>query len=430
MKQRASVVALVGVVAGLVAGLGGCYGGRAAGEGAVCEEPALPCRPYFACVSGRCVPAPGSPTDGGVDTADVRPGVDGPTDAPADVGATDAPAAPETTAGSDASEDAPPASDRTAPSSPLPDWYDPAIPPRAFVLTVRTGGTLWLQSSSLGSLYVDGPPWTVARDLQKVVGPIGTVDDAAIQAFGGGLSVVARTGSRLHETRLRAGAWSPWTEAADNVASAGLANVEGHLRLCLVTAGGSVTVGPSRLDDGAPPVQAPVEAGEVGGVGPTFRKISCAGLGSDLEIVALDVAGRLWHATQKPGSWLPLRRVANASDLALIDADVVSAAGALHVLGSTRDTQFHAARSSDGTWAIFRDVEQAIGQDPGGTVLAGAEASAFTEVLWFQINGVGDLHMAVRYRFPLDPYQLVDGPGIANVAATVGVLPDPFRPSN
>ena len=393
---------------GLVfAAFSGCYGGQSAGEGASCEEPALPCRQFFACVSGRCVPAPASsPVDSGMEVSEA-----GPADAPVIPDAD--PPKP------DLRIDATPAD--TADTSSLPGWYEPAVPPRVFVLTVTAGGGLWLQTSNLGSLFVDEPPWTEPKDLQKIVGQIGAVEDAAIQTVGSELTIIARTGTAVQETRLRGGVWSPWTVINDNAASAGLANVEGRLYSCLVTSTGVTMIGTRQADDRwtfepAPP-----------GALFTFRKIDCTGLGAGLEIVALDDNGRLYHSARKPDSWPTFSRVTNATDLSLIDVDATASTGSLHVFGSSRLTQYHAARAPDGVWATFRDVEMAGGRDPDGMVVAGAETSAFTEVLWFQVNSLGQLWLSIRFRYPLAEFERIDGPsatrpGIVNVAATVGLV--------
>ena len=67
MALRARPIARGLLIVGVtIALLGACHGARPAGNGTRCD-PATPCRPYFACVDGRCVPVPPADSDAGPD---------------------------------------------------------------------------------------------------------------------------------------------------------------------------------------------------------------------------------------------------------------------------------------------------------------------------------------------------------------------------
>src|SRR5262249_33608977 len=152
--------------------------------------------------------------------------------------------------------------------------------------------------------------------------------------------ILALRGTETFLASVRDGNWKAWQTVADNVRAIALANLEGCLWACLVAPNGRLRL-MSRGDDGAWQDYGDVmdQASIPGGDAPAgIIQLDCTGIGSNLEILALDMAGHLWHATKGAAGWSPFRRMPEAGDTAFIDVDSCNAAGDLHILASIQST--------------------------------------------------------------------------------------------
>jgi len=389
-------------VLSLTALLGACHHnqeGRA--EGAACEDTSQ-CVGHLACVSHRCASFAGNPPES--DAAPPSPDAS-PDQAP--------PLAPDAASALDTAPDLAPSAPDLAPDQ-APAITDAGLPPRGepaelplqYTFLVTADGHLLQNVNVLGS-RLPGEGFTRAlTDIGAAIGGIPRIDEVEAQAIGLEMNVMARAGSDASVASRRGGAWSRWSKVASGVRAMGLANLEGTLVACLVDENGRLKLS-SRTGEGwSEPRDLTGEVSAVeGGEGvPVLTKVDCAGLGRDLEVVALDGEGHLWHATRKPAEWVRLHRVAGASNLTFRSVSASNAVGALHILGATPTTQYHAARSGTGEWTTFDDLERQGAIDPGGTVVAGSQASCFSEVWWTQVTSTGTMWISFKLRDVLIPF--------------------------
>jgi hypothetical protein len=309
------------------------------------------------------------------------------------------------------------------------DRGEPNVPPTLYIAATTDNNGLWLFDVPIGSITDLGSNFPPPVDVLAEAGPIGLVDDVEIQSVGPEVFVIARVGSNAHNASVRGDAWTAWQPVATDVNEMALANVDGYLWACLIGANGRLRL-MSRRADGAWQDHGDVmEAASIpGGEAPAgLNKVECTGVGSDLDVYALDTVGHLWNATKAASGWSPFRRVLAAGDGVYSDVDTCNAAGDLHVLLSTTTLQYHAIRPANGSLSGFRDVEWAGGVDPMGNIVAGAEASLLSEVEWLQLNSLGEIWISTRFRCCAGPYQRFaavspSGRPFASLSAT-GVLP-------
>jgi hypothetical protein len=310
------------------------------------------------------------------------------------------------------------------------DLGEPNVPPTLYIAASTDNKGLWLFAVPFASIdTASAPPSPV--DVLAQAGPLGLVDDVEIQSVGAEVFVLARVGSNASVASVRGDTWREWQPVAADVNEMALANVEGYLWACLVGGNGRLRL-MSRGDDGAWQDHGDVmeQASIPGGDAPMgLIRVECTGMGSDLEVFAIDTYGHLWNATRGARGWSPFRRDAAAGKLpyTYTDVDASNAGGDLHVLISTTTTQYHASRPANGSWSGYTDVEWAGQIDPMGNVVAGAEASLLTEVEWLQLNSLGEIWISTRYRCCADPYQRLaimapSGRPFASLSAS-GVLP-------
>jgi hypothetical protein len=382
---------------------GACHrgeGGRA--EGAACDE-TNQCAGELACVSNRCVFSRGNML---VPDAAPAPEAAAPDQA--------APLSADAEAARDMAPDlsaSPPdlAADlATAADAGPPPRGEPAELPLQFIFLVTADGHLMLNLNVLGS-RLPGETFTRAlTDLGAAIGGIPRIDEVEAQAVGLEMNVMARAGRDVSVASRRGTTWSHWSPVASGVKAMGLSNHDGALVACLVDENGRLRLSTRGAGDSwTEPRDITDEASAPAGQGEraaAFTKVDCAGIGRDLEVAALDGEGRLWHATQKPAGWLSLHRLAGAGNLAFKAVSASNAVGALHILGTTQITQYHAARSGTGEWTAFDDLEGLGKVDPGGTAVAGSQASCFSEVWWTQVTSAGNMWISFRLRDVLIPF--------------------------
>ena len=274
-----------------------------------------------------------------------------------------------------------------------PDLAEPITPPIIFVAATADDGGLWLfevPSPSVGSIVANLAP---AIDvLAKAGGGLTRVDDAEVQGLGRQVFILARTGTTAHVASVRDGSWTAWQPLATDVSAMALANWGGSLWACLVGDNGRLRL-MSRAGDGIWQDQGDVmdQASIPSGDAPAgLLKVDCTGIGSDLQVFALDRMGHLWQTTKGAAAWIPFRRVVEAGDAEFVDIDTCNAAGDLHVLASLLHTQWHEVVPANGAPTGFSDIERHTG-DPMGSVVAGALASMLTEVEWMQLNSLGEI---------------------------------------
>jgi hypothetical protein len=398
----------------LLALLGGaCHrgdGGRA--EGAACDETSQ-CGVNLACVGNRCVFSRGNML-----VPDAAPGLEAAPDQAAPL-SLDAQAAPDTA--SDLGASPPDLAPDVAPPADAgpPARGEPAELPLQFIFLVTADGHLMLNVNVLGS-RLPGETFTRAlTDLGATIGGIPRIDEVEAQAVGLEMNVMARAGRDVSVSSRRGTTWSRWSPVASGVKAMGLANHDGALVACLVDENGHLRLAARGAGDvWSEPRDITVEAAappEQGERAATFSKVDCAGIGHDLEVVALDGEGRPWHATNKPTGWVSLHRLAGAGTLSFKAVSASNAVGALHILGTTPTTQYHAARSGTGAWTAFDDLELLGRIDPGGTAVAGSQASCFSEVWWTQVTSAGAMWISFRLRDVLIPFWSEQpAPSIAN----------------
>jgi hypothetical protein len=389
---------------------GACHhsdGGRT--EGSACDESSQ-CAGHLVCAANRCASYPGN-----VLLPDAAP----PTDAGPDQSAPDAQAASD--GAPDLASSAPDLGpDQATPMDVgLPPRGEPAELPQQYIFLVTADGHLNLNVNVLGSRL---PGETFSRalsDLGSIIGGIPRIDEVEAQGVGLEMNVMVRAGRDVSVASRRGTAWSHWSPVGSGVRAMGLANHEGTLVACLVDENGHLKLasrGPgdawTEARDITDEAAAPAGQGERAA---TFTKVDCAGIGPDLELVALDGEGRLWHATRKPAEWLRLHRLTGAGSLTFRAVSASNALGALHILGTTQTTQYHAARSGTGEWTSFDDLERLGAIDPGAAPVAGSQASCFAEVWWVQVTSAGNMWLSFRLRDVLIPFWSEQpAPSVAN----------------
>jgi hypothetical protein len=279
-----------------------------------------------------------------------------------------------------------------------PDAAEPAAPPTLFVAATTDLGALWLYALQVGSVEELTPRLSSIDVLAKAGAP-GAVKDVEIQSLGSEVVILGRVGPNVHVASVRGDAWTGWRMLASDIQAMGLANVDGSVWSCLVGQDGHLRL-MSRGSEGRWEDHGDVmdQASIAGGESPDgITKLDCTGIGSALEVFALDRAGLLWRAAKTASTWIPFRRVPEAGNYAYVDVDTCNAGGDLHVLLSETGTQYHAVRPSGGNLSGFSNVEQ-FG-DPMGSVVAGAEASLYTDVEWLQLNSLGEIWFSSRAHF-------------------------------
>jgi hypothetical protein len=427
-----------------------CRGGALYGTGTACDE-RTPCRAPLVCVVDRCQGTDGAVADtaGGFDrdiadtggSADsVVPDMAGRTDHNADAtgdsgeevpdaaddadanGRVDVATETHVDVGVDAADDGPSGDGPTGSDAEPPP---PQQPPVVLVFATADNGRLWLIQGPVSSLLDPVINHAPAMDVSEQFGSIGPLDDVEAQGVGHDVDVLAQLGTTIYLASARGPDRLPWRKVADDVLAMGLADRGGQLWACLVDTSGHLRLA-TLLGTGSWQDQGDVmgEATGSGDAPQTLRKVDCAGVGSDLEILALDESGSAWQATKGGAAWNPFARFAPAGALVFQDVDVGESFGELHVLLSTRSEQFHAARASDGTWYGLGDVERSVG-DPSGEVLAGAMTVVGSEIEWLQVNSYGEIWLSSRMRIDPYPYQLLvpfapDGHRFVTVAAATG----------
>jgi hypothetical protein len=386
----------------LLALLGGaCHrgdGGRA--EGAACDETSQ-CGVNLACVGNRCVFSRGNML-----VPDAAPELEAAAPDQAAPLSLDAQAAPDAapdlgTSPPDLAPDVAPAADAGPPPR-----GEPAELPLGFGFLVTADGHLMMNVNVLGSRLPGETINFVLSDLGATIGGIPRIDEVEAQGVGLEMNVMARAGRDASVASRRGTTWSRWSPVASGVKAMGLANHEGRLVACLVDENGRLKLATRGAGDAwSEPRDITEEAAAPAGQerAATFTKVDCAGIGPDLEVVALDGEGRVWHATSKPGGWSSLHRLGGASNLVFKAVSASNAVGVLHILGTTPTTQYHAARATGG-WTNFDDLESLGRVDPGGTAVAGSEASCFTEVWWLQVTSAGDMWISTTLRDVLIPF--------------------------
>jgi hypothetical protein len=346
--------------------LAGCDRGRLAGVGVTCG-PTNACASFLVCVAGRCQPP--SPRDAEAGPDEPVPDANAPRDPP------DVPAArPE-----------------------------PNDLPRVFSFALTSAGQLWMQAGTVNTRLPTQDPGASLANLADVVpGPgIGPADDVETQAIGPEVNVLARAFGVAYVTSLRGKIWTPWSPLTSSVRTMGLANLGGALAACLVDSDGRLRLGTrsaagiwTELRD---VTDAAMPAKDEGEAPRPFIKIDCAGFSDTLELVGIDETHALWSAAVRAGDWRRWERVESAKVKTFRDADASNAVGVLHVLASTVDTQYHLARAPGGSWApVLADVQELTAYDPPGTVVAGAQASVFTDLVWSQVTSAGKIWGAFR----------------------------------
>jgi hypothetical protein len=428
--------------------LAGCHDGDHHGLGTACD-PSSGCRLPLVCVAGVCAlpdaavdTSTETSSDVSADTTNDRDSAmksDGESEAPidavldgADGGSTDVIDGASDTSSSDTAGDASDgpvtdasddAADGGEPDGPSPDGMkmdtappdsgaaadggpkgDPNHPPVIHVFATTQNRRLWLMSAPLGSLHGPENRTTAPLDVSARAGSIGPIDDVEAQSIENELNALARQGSDVFATSVIDQNWTPWLKVGTGVRAMALANVRGQLWACLAGSTGRLrlmvrqSVGWQDLGDVMDEASVPANA-------PTaLSKLDCVGMGDDLEIFALDDRSHLWRATKTGTGWVPFREVTDAIARGIMDIDVANAAGELHVLGSTRTTQYHGIIDTDGKWSGLDDVESINGDDPGGEVVAGATTSLLTEVDLIEILNDGAIWINPRFRFTLAGY--------------------------
>jgi hypothetical protein len=126
-----------------------------------------------------------------------------------------------------------------------------------------------------------------------------------------------------------------------------------------------------------------IESQEQNDPGP-FIAVGCGGAGTDLQVVALDRNGQMWHTIRNAdGTWTPefgLVESQEQNDPGPFTAVACAGVGdTLHVVGLSQDGQlWHTIRNADGTWqSTYGLIESQEQNDPG----------QFTDVA---CGGVGD----------------------------------------
>jgi hypothetical protein len=278
-----------------------------------------------------------------------------------------------------------------------PPRGEPSELPLQFMFLVTSDGHLMLNLNVQGSRL---PGETFTRgltDLGATIGGLARIDEVEAQGIGLEMNLMARAQGNVSIASRRGSTWTRWTPVASGVRAMGLANHDGSLVACLADEAGRLKLATRGAGDGWGEVRDITdEASAPAARAATFTKVDCAGLGHDLEVVALDGEGRLWHATRTPTGWRPFELFPGATGRTFRSINASNSFGVLHLLGGTQTTQYHTARSFTGEWIPFEDIEQRGAMDPGGTVVAGGQAASFFDVWWTQVTSAGDLWISVR----------------------------------
>jgi hypothetical protein len=370
------------------------------------------CNEGRVCTAGRCQapadaaaqeesPDAGDPDRAAADQASLDLDLDGGADGDLDTGGDRAIDIAD--AENDGGRDADAITDAAPPSLEPSPRGEPSELPVFYTFLLSAEGRLWLEANVLGSRL---PGETFSRDLtnlsQTIPGGIGLIDDVEAQGVGLEMNVIVRTAGGLSVARRREQVWSPWELIAPRGRAMGLANLEGQLVACVVGSDGSLRLG-TRTPSGAwtafVDVTDDASLPASSGARPAgFKKVDCAGIGPALEVIVVDGAGRLWHATKMPSAWIRFHAIENIGDRSFTEVSVSNSVGALHVLATTPDTQYHIARSGTGGWTQLVDLENLdVGRvDPGGRILSGSEGGTFSTVWFAQITSAGDLWIGAR----------------------------------
>jgi hypothetical protein len=432
-----------------------CHPGTAAGPGTTCDQQS-PCRPPLVCRDGLCTLADAgnvsgsAGSDGGdaannrddasSDTAgndmataaidglndvdDARPDADADR---AEVGREDAPG--DLTA--DASTDAP---DQDGPTDGTntdgnKGVAEPDHLPSLVVVAATDLGDVWFFELPVDSIDSTTPGGTAMMDLTDAAGAVGFAADVEAQATGQIVHVLARVGATIYATSLDNRSWTAWEHVADDVSAMGLANLSGEPWACLVGTDGRLRLAHRQaagawqnLGDVMNEASAPTNLGEAPR---QLAKVDCAGVGPNLEIMALDQNGQVWDAVKRPAAWSLFARLAIAEGMTFLDVDVNNESGSLDLLATSGTDQYHAIRDVGGMWSGLGKVRTAY--DPVQTILAGGQAAFLLEDQWLQLFDTGEIWTTTRFQIGHRPFDLFvdhapDGHPFRSVAATA-VLP-------
>jgi hypothetical protein len=188
-----------------------------------------------------------------------------------------------------------------------------------------------------------------------------------------------RTGQMWHTIRYTNGTWAPaygLVEGQEHnnpgpFAAASCAGVGSDMQLVGLSADGQMWHTIRYANGSWAPNYGLVEGQEHNDPGP-FTDVSCAGVGSDMQLVALSQDGQMWHTIRYAnGSWAP--------NYGLVEGQeqnepgpflTVSCAGVgpdMQLVGLSQDGQmWHTIRYANGTWApVFGLVEGQEQNNPG-----------------------------------------------------------------
>jgi hypothetical protein len=194
------------------------------------------------------------------------------------------------------------------------------------------------------------------------------------------LTATTSQGGLWHTIRQEDGSWQPFFGDVKGVES----NDPGRFTdtACAGTRGGMHLVGLTRdggmwhtvrFADGTgwQPSFGDVKAQESNDPG-HFSSVGCAGVGGELQVVALTNDGKMWHTIRHAdGSWQPAFgdvKAQESNDPGYFTAvGCAGVNGELHVVGLTDDGRmWHTIRHADGSWQpFFGDVKAQESNDPG-----------------------------------------------------------------
>ena len=306
-----------------------------------------------------------------------------------------------------------------------------------FVFATTDIGSIWLLKVLAGSVAGPGGSiFSVASDSVQIMdvtaraGANSPADDVETQAIGQVVHLLVQQGTDVYATSVNGDSWAVRQHVASGMLAMGLANLDGEAWACLVDLAGQLHLA-VRSDAGdwqdTGNVMSAASAPVGQGAAPlALTKVDCAGIGTDLQILAVDDGGVIWHAIKRRSGWSPFKALSETTGLVFQDVDASNAVGELHVLGSDRFDQFHALRTAEGEWRAL-PTSRPTSAIRWATILAGAQTSVLSEVDWLQVNSLGQLWICSRFRYLPTPYLLLrdrapDGHGFVSVSATA-VLP-------